>query len=180
VGSEIFQRGVTNIHDPGDATTLISNPRVRLIYASRTFDHQYRHCTRTARSGSCQCRRHDHKHFVLAERRCCKIGGGVALILRQILQARPKSADLLIDPHSEYGRCFGDQAQTLRPRTEAAVLVVQLREIVDVFFRRPAGHRERWKSCANHPAGKANYRGLTVVSDRVSFGKTMPRAPDLR
>ena len=53
---------------------------------------------------------------------------GVAVILRQILEARPDLRIFLIDPHNEYGHCFGDRAQVLNPEEpQAAVLAVQFR-----------------------------------------------------
>jgi len=42
---------------------------------------------------------------------------GVALLVRQILDARPDLRVFLIDPHNEYGHCFDDRAQCSRRRT---------------------------------------------------------------
>ena len=74
---------------------------------------------------------------------------GVAILLQQILEERPDLRIFLIDPHNEYGRCFGDKAQVLTPRNlRLPFWLFNFEETVDVILRRPAGRRrKRSKSC---------------------------------
>ena len=64
------------------------------------------------------------------------------MILQQILDARPDLRIFLIDPHNEYGQCFGDRAQVLTPRNlRLPFWLFNFEEIVDVFFGGRPGHR---------------------------------------
>ena len=57
----------------------------------------------------------------------------------EILKARPNLRIFLLDPHNEYGRCFGDRAQVLNPRNlKLPFWLFNFEEIVDVLLRRPA------------------------------------------
>src|SRR5437763_197797 len=61
---------------------------------------------------------------------------GVALILREILDARPDLRIFLIDPHNEYARGFADRANVLTPSNlKLPFWLFSFEEIVDVFFR---------------------------------------------
>ena len=60
---------------------------------------------------------------------------GVAIILQKILDERPDLRIFLIDPHNEYGRCFGDKAQVLTPRNlRLPFWLFNFEETVDAFF----------------------------------------------
>ena len=60
---------------------------------------------------------------------------GVAILLQQILDERPDLRIFLIDPHNEYGRCFGDKAQVLTPRNlRLPFWLFNFEETVDAFF----------------------------------------------
>ena len=60
---------------------------------------------------------------------------GVAILLQQILEERPDLRIFLIDPHNEYGRCFGDKAQVLTPRNlRLPFWLFNFEETVDAFF----------------------------------------------
>src|SRR5207237_4843695 len=76
------------------------------------------------------------KHFAIFGTTGVGKSSGVALILRQILQARPDLRLFLIDPHSEYGRCFPDKAQILTPKNlRLPFWLFNFEEIVDAVFR---------------------------------------------
>ena len=49
------------------------------------------------------------KHFAMLGTTGVGKSSGVAVILQEILEARPDLRIFLIDPHNEYGRCFGDK-----------------------------------------------------------------------
>ena len=76
------------------------------------------------------------KHFAVFGTTGVGKSSGVALILRQILEARPNLRVFLLDPHNEYGRCFGDRALVLNPQNlKLPFWLFNFEEIVDVFFR---------------------------------------------
>src|ERR1041384_1347547 len=55
------------------------------------------------------------KHFAVFGTTGVGKSSGVAVLLRQILDARPDLRVFLVDPHNEYGHCFDDRAQTQWP-----------------------------------------------------------------
>jgi len=53
------------------------------------------------------------KHFAILGSTGTGKSCAVALILRQFLAKQPKSHIVLVDPHNEYGGCFGEQAHVI-------------------------------------------------------------------
>jgi DNA helicase HerA-like ATPase len=84
------------------------------------------------------------KHFAVFGTTGVGKSSGVALLVRQILDARPELRVFLIDPHNEYGNCFDDRAQALSPKNlKLPFWLFNFEEIVDVFFRgRPGAEDE--------------------------------------
>jgi DNA helicase HerA-like ATPase len=135
---QFFQRGVTEYPMIGDAVNLITQDELRLIFdmsGPGTID-----------IGALQqdasipaCINVDdmvRKHFAVFGTTGVGKSSGVALLLRQILEARPDLRVFLIDPHNEYGHCFDDRAQVLSPKNlKLPFWVFNFEEIVDVFFR---------------------------------------------
>ena len=82
------------------------------------------------------------KHFAILGTTGVGKSSGVALILQKILEARPNLRIFLVDPHNEYGRCFGDRAQVVNPRNlRLPFWLFNFEEIVDVFFGGRPGRR---------------------------------------
>ena len=83
------------------------------------------------------------KHFAVLGTTGVGKSSGVAVILGEILRARPKQRIFLIDPHNEYGACFGDKAQTLTPANlRLPFWLFSFEEMVDVIFRARPGVEE--------------------------------------
>jgi uncharacterized protein len=59
------------------------------------------------------------KHFAILGTTGVGKSSAVAVILQQLLQARPDLRVLLLDVHNEYGRCFGDRAYMANPGTRS-------------------------------------------------------------
>jgi uncharacterized protein len=77
------------------------------------------------------------KHFAVFGSTGAGKSSGVALILREIMQARPELRVLLIDPHNEYGACFEDRAHVVRPgNLRLPFWLFNFDEIVEVIFGR--------------------------------------------
>lgn len=116
-GVPTFSRGITDYPAIGEPALLMANEELRLIYSNTRA---------TALVGTL---RQDpsiqalvdvdellNKHFAILGTTGVGKSSGVAIILQQILAARPDLRTFLVDPHNEYGRCFGDRAQVLNPR----------------------------------------------------------------
>lgn len=81
-----------------------------------------------------------HKHFAILGTTGVGKSSTVALILREILKKESGLRVFLVDPHNEYGRCFGDMARLVNPKNlKLPFWLFNFEEIVDVFFRGRSG-----------------------------------------
>jgi DNA helicase HerA-like ATPase len=80
----------------------------------------------------------------------------------------------IIDPHNEYGRCFGDRAQVLTPKNfRLPFWLLSFEEIVDVFFRgRPGADDEVEILSELIPVAKGNIAHSRGAADRPSIRKS--------
>jgi DNA helicase HerA-like ATPase len=136
-GAMQFQRGITDYPNIGDMARLLDEGELRLIYGAAGPDH--------AHVGDLQQNPNigvhidiDHlvsRHFAVLGATGVGKSSGVAIILKQILEARPNLRIFLVDPHNEYSPCFGDKAQVLTPRNlRLPFWLFNFEETVDVFF----------------------------------------------
>jgi DNA helicase HerA-like ATPase len=118
---------IANIHDVGHGET-IEVGRLRLdptIPAFINFDELLR------------------KHFAVVGTTGVGKSTSVALILQEILKKKANLRIFLIDPHNEYGQCFGDMAHVVSPKNLMLPFwLFNFEEIVDVFFRGRPGVEE--------------------------------------
>src|SRR4051794_3292186 len=135
---EFFQRGVTEYPMIGDAVSVITQRELKLIFdlsGPGTIDigslqqdqsiHAYINVDDMVR-----------KHFAVFGTTGVGKSSGIAVLLRQILAARPDLRVFLIDPHNEYNQCFDDHAQVMSPKNlKLPFWLFNFEEIVDVFFR---------------------------------------------
>ena len=137
-GKTYFQRGVTEYPVIGDAVHLITQRELKLIFdmsGPGTIDIG---TLQQDQSIPAFINVDDmvRKHFAVFGTTGVGKSSGVALLVRQILDARPDLRVFLIDPHNEYGHCFDDRAQVLSPKNlKLPFWVFNFEEIVDVFFR---------------------------------------------
>jgi DNA helicase HerA-like ATPase len=160
-GAARFQRGVTEYPNIGDATALLSESDLRLVYGSADADR--------AHVGDLQQNPNIHVHIdidQLVSRHFAILGAtgvgkssGVAIILQKILDTRPNLRIFLVDPHNEYGRCFGDKAQVLTPRNlRLPFWLFNFEETIDAFFGGRPGIDEEVEILSEAiPAAKAAY-----------------------
>jgi hypothetical protein len=136
-GAACFQRGVTEYPNIGDGAVLLTEDELRLVYGSADADH--------AHVGDLQQNTNigvhidiDHlvsRHFAIVGATGVGKSSGVAIILQKILDTRPNLRIFLVDPHNEYGRCFGEKAQVLTPRNlRLPFWLFNFEETVDAFF----------------------------------------------
>ena len=104
---------------------------------------------------------------------------GVAILLTQILDERPDLRVFLIDPHNEYGRCFGDKAQVLTPRNlRLPFWLFNFEETVDAFFGGRPGIDEEVEILSEAiPEAKAAYVQLKGSNDRALHEEEGPQGP---
>ncbi|MHA1548391.1 MAG: ATP-binding protein [Alphaproteobacteria bacterium] len=140
-----FQRGVSNYPS-------IGNPVVRLTNADISVVHKATG-TQTIHVGNLRldeslpavidfqellC-----KHFAVLGTTGVGKSTTVALLLQEILAVNADLRVFLIDPHNEYGSCFGDQAHVVSPKNlHLPFWLFNFEEAVDVIFRGRPGVEE--------------------------------------
>jgi len=174
-GSPRFQRGVTDYPVIGDPVCLITQDELRLIYdiaGPATIEIGY--LQQDASIGA-YVNIDDllRKHFAVFGTTGVGKSSGVALLLRQVLEARPDLRIFLIDPHNEYGRSFDGQAQVLNPgNLKLPFWLFSFEETVDVFFRgRPGAEEEVAILSELIPLAKGMAAGTRGAADRLSLRK---------
>jgi uncharacterized protein len=136
-GATRFQRGVSDYPNIGDTAAVLSDAELRMIYGSAQGDRvEIGHLQQNPDvSVHIDIEQLISKHFAIVGTTGVGKSSGVAAILQRILEARPSLRIFLIDPHNEYGRCFGDKAQVLTPRNlKLPFWLFNFEEIVDAFF----------------------------------------------
>src|SRR4051812_12622691 len=182
-GVAYFQRGITEYPMIGEPAMLMSDRELRLIYNGSGI--------RASNIGALQqdpnipaqvdIEQLVSKHFAVLGTTGVGKSNGVAILLTQILDERPDLRVFLIDPHNEYGRCFGDKAQVLTPRNlRLPFWLFNFKETVDAFFGGRPGVDEEVEILAEViPLAKANYgqyksnapdRGVMKKRDARSSG----------
>ena len=144
-GAARFHRGVTEYPNIGDGALLLTERELRLVYGAADADH--------AHVGDLQ-QNSDigvhididqlvSRHFAIVGATGVGKSSGVAIILQKILDTRPNLRLFLVDPHNEYGHCFGDKAQVLTPRNlRLPFWLFNFEETVDAFFGARPGATE--------------------------------------
>jgi DNA helicase HerA-like ATPase len=138
-GGGRFQRGVMSYPRIGSAILPIGHDELRAIFDAggpNTID--VGHLQQDASIGAyIDVDDMVRKHFAIFGSTGAGKSSAVALILREIMQARPELRVLLIDPHNEYGACFEDRAHVVRPgNLRLPFWLFNFDEIVEVVFGR--------------------------------------------
>jgi len=156
-----FQRGVTEYPNIGDGAHMLGERELRQVYGAADGNH--------AHIGDLQQNTNigvhidiDHlvsRHFAVLGATGVGKSSGVAIILQKILDTRPNLRIFLVDPHNEYGRCFGDRAQVLTPRNmRLPFWLFNFEETVDAFFGGRPGIEEEVEILSEViPLAKAAY-----------------------
>ena len=150
-GNDRFFRGITNYPAIGDPALVVGGEELKLIYDLAGAD--------TIDVGLLQ--QNDglaahidvdemlNKHFAVLGTTGVGKSTGVSIIIQEILKARPDLRIFLVDPHNEYGRCFGDRAQVLTPANlRLPFWLFNFEEITDVIFRGRPGAAEEIEALA--------------------------------
>ncbi len=144
-GKDFFQRGISDYPTMGTPIGLLSGPDLKLIYdiaGPETINVGTLSQDPTV-GAYINVDEMMHKHFAVLGTTGVGKSSGVALILREVLRARPKQRIFLIDPHNEYGSCFGSRANVFTPHNlRLPHWLFNFEEMVDVIFRARPGVEE--------------------------------------
>jgi hypothetical protein len=178
-GAPYFERGVKEYPTIGDPVDVVTNPQLRIVFDTSgpgtiNIGHlqQDRSIGAYVNVDDLVCR-----HFAVFGTTGVGKSTGVALILQEILDAKPDLRIFLIDPHNEYGRCFADRAQVLTPANlKLPFWLFNFEEIVDVFFRGRPGVEEEVEILSELiPVAKGNVAHTRGPGDRPTIRKNNPR-----
>jgi DNA helicase HerA-like ATPase len=175
IGTARFQRGVTEYPSIGDAATLLGERELRLVYGAPDADHAHiGDLQQNANIGvHIDVDNLVSRHFAILGATGVGKSSGVAIILQKILDTRPNLRVFLVDPHNEYGRCFGDKAQVLNPRNlRLPFWLFNFEETVDAFFGGRPGVDEEVEILSEViPLAKSAYLQYRAGTERSPFAK---------
>lgn len=156
-----FQRGVTEYPNIGDNALMLGERELRLIYgaADGNRGHVGDLQQNTAIGVHIDIDHLVSRHFAVLGATGVGKSSGVAIILQKILDTRPNLRIFLVDPHNEYARCFGENAQVLTPRNlRLPFWLFNFEETVDAFFGGRPGIEEEVEILSEViPLAKAAY-----------------------
>jgi hypothetical protein len=173
-----FQRGITEYPMIGEPAMLMSERELRLIYSVNAKPSNIGTLQQDPTiSAQVDIEQLVSKHFAVIGTTGVGKSNGVIILLQQILDERPDLRVFLIDPHNEYGRCFGDKAQVLTPRNlRLPFWLFNFEETVDAFFGGRPGIDEEVEILSEAiPEAKAAYVLLKGSSDRGLTKKKDPK-----
>jgi DNA helicase HerA-like ATPase len=131
-----FTRGVNDYPAIGESAILMNDRELRLVYGSIPGGavigtlHQDQSIAAQINIDELL-----GKHFAILGTTGVGKSSGVAIVLQEILKARPDLRIFLVDPHNEYGRCFGEKAQVLTPRNlRLPFWLFNFEETLEAFF----------------------------------------------
>jgi DNA helicase HerA-like ATPase len=174
-----FHRGVTSYPVIGDPAALIGSDDLRLIYnvsgANAIVLGQLQQDPAIAALVSATDT--VSKHFAVLGTTGVGKSSAVALILQEIMQARPDLRMFVLDVHNEYGRCFGERAQVLNPgNLKLPFWLFSFDEIVDVIFGGRQPLDEEVEILAELiPQAKAAYTQYRAAPERLAVKRADPR-----
>ncbi|MEE8274060.1 MAG: DUF87 domain-containing protein, partial [Alphaproteobacteria bacterium] len=123
------------------------------------------------------------KHFAILGTTGCGKSCAVALILRAILSQHRNGHVLLLDPHNEYARAFGDAAEVLDPGSlRLPYWLLNFEELVEVLVDRASATREAEVAILKDAVlvAKQRYRGESENDKRLTVDTPVPfRLKDL-
>jgi DNA helicase HerA-like ATPase len=179
-GSVRFRRGVTTYPTIGDPAAPLTYDEMRTIFdggGSRSIrvGHLQQDSTIDVRIDINEML---SKHFAVLGTTGVGKSSAVAIILQQLLQARPDLRMLLLDVHNEYGRCFGDRAYVANPgNLRLPFWLFNFEEIIDVFFAgRTTGDEEMEILSEVIPLAKVAYTQYRSSAERLAVKKLDPKS----
>ncbi|HEX4766054.1 MAG TPA: DUF87 domain-containing protein [Lichenihabitans sp.] len=178
-GTSRFKRGVSEYPAIGDAAVMLDAEALRLVSAAdgrATIDIGTLHQDDTLPA---RINLDDllSKHFAVLGTTGVGKSSGTAVILSEILAARPDVRIFLLDGHNEYGRCFGAKANVINSRSfKLPFWLFNFEEMADVVYGgRPAVAEELEILAEVIPIAKSMYNQYKAP-DRAIRRKGDPRS----
>jgi len=171
-----FRRGVTEYPLIGDPVVMIGADALQLIFG-RTGTQNIVIGRLQQEPSLAACVQVDEmlsRHFAVFGTTGVGKSSGVAVILQQVLKARPNLRIFLLDAHNEYGRCFGDLAHLVNPgNLKLPFWLFNFEELVDVIFGgRSPGVEDEFQILAELiPIAKSMYVQYQAAGSRTSAKK---------
>ena len=174
-----FQRGLTSYPAIGDSALSVGPDELRLIYSVSGANAIGLGSLQQDNAITAFVSATDtvNKHFAMLGSTGVGKSSGVALILQEIMYARPDLRMFVLDVHNEYGRCFGERAQVLNPaNVKLPFWLFSFDEIVDVFFGGRQPLDEEIEILAEViPLAKASYTQYRPTPDRLAVKRADPK-----
>lgn len=178
-GREQFRRGVSTYPAIGDVAGLIPADDLRLVY--RTPGRRTIEIGSLAHDSSIPaCVNVDElvsRHFAVLGTTGVGKSSAVAVLLNEILIARPDLRVFMLDGHNEYARCFGNDVHVLGVRNlRLPFWMLNFEETVDIIFGgRPTVAEEVEILAELIPRAKIRYGQYKNAADRLTLKKDDPR-----
>jgi DNA helicase HerA-like ATPase len=178
-GAEHFVRGVSAYPAIGDSARIIGADELRLIYR-----------TSGARTIDVGALRHDEtihatvdvdnllsKHFAILGSTGVGKSSGVAVLINEILDARPDLRVFLLDGHNEYGHCFGSRANVVSAsQLKLPFWLFNFEEFIDaLYYGRPGVEDEVEILAEQIPIAKSLYQSQRGLAERATLRRVDPR-----
>ena len=178
-GTARFRRGLTRYPAIGDVAEMIAAEDLRLVYRSsgrRTIEIG----TLAGDPSVPACINVDEmisRHFAVLGTTGVGKSSGIAVLLNEVLLARPDLRVFMLDGHNEYARCFGDQAHVLGVgNLRLPFWMLNFEETVDVIYAgRPAVTEEVEILAELIPYAKSRYGQYKLGSERLALKRDDPR-----
>ena len=171
-----FRRGITEYPLIGDPVVTIGADALQLIFG-RTGAQNIVIGRLQQEPTLAACVQVDEmlsRHFAVFGTTGVGKSSGVAVILQQVLKARPNLRIFLLDAHNEYGRCFGSMAHVVNPgNLKLPFWLFNFEELVDVIFGgRSPGVEDEFQILAELiPIAKSMYVQYQTAGGRASAKK---------
>jgi DNA helicase HerA-like ATPase len=178
-GVEHFVRGVSAYPAIGDRARIIGVDELRLIYrtsGARTINVGALHHDETIQA-TVDVDNLLSKHFAILGSTGVGKSSGVAVLINEILDARPDLRVFLLDGHNEYGHCFGSRANVVSAaQLKLPFWLFNFEEFVDaLYYGRPSVEDEVEILAEQIPIAKGVYQSQRGQSERVSLRRIDPR-----
>lgn len=178
-GKTRFGRGVRGYPAIGDDVEILGKDNLHLIYAS--FAGSPMNIGEVQENGGVPAYVDANalisKHFAVLGSTGVGKSSGTAVILNELIRARPDTRILLLDVHNEYANCFGSKATIVDAETlKLPFWLFNFEEFTDAIFGgRPAVLEELDILGELIPIAKGSYSNFKSGAERSILAKRHPK-----
>jgi len=179
-GAERFSRGVSAYPAIGDAVRIIGHDELRLVYKASGASAINIGALHNDDSIAAPVDLDNllSKHFAVLGSTGVGKSSGVAVIVNEILDARPDLRIFLLDGHNEYGHSFGSRANIVNAATlKLPFWLFNFEEFVDaLYYGRPGVDEEVEILAEQIPIAKSLYLAHRISMERATLRRIDPRS----